>query len=77
MNQHQLETLSTKYWFIDSTCFEHYYAHLQEYISTSSVQHTQLTALRYTNQTAYKFGHQKAVLINVLLKMGILMLETC
>jgi hypothetical protein len=24
---------ATKCWFIDSTCFEHYYAHLQEYIS--------------------------------------------
>jgi hypothetical protein len=23
----------TKCWFIYSTCFEHYYAHLQEYIS--------------------------------------------
>jgi hypothetical protein len=23
----------TKCWFIDSTCFEHYYAHLQEYIN--------------------------------------------
>jgi hypothetical protein len=27
---------------------------------TSSVQHTQLTALHYTTQTAYRFGHQKA-----------------
>jgi hypothetical protein len=44
---------------------------------TSTVQHTQLTALRYTTQTAYGFGHQKAVLTNVLLKMGIIMLETC
>jgi hypothetical protein len=44
---------------------------------TSSVQHTQLTALRYTTQTAYRFEHQKAVLTNVLLKMGIIMLETC
>jgi hypothetical protein len=44
---------------------------------TSTVQHTQLTALRYTTQTAYRFGHQKAVLNNVLLKMGIIMLETC
>jgi hypothetical protein len=44
---------------------------------TSSVQHTQLTALRYTTQTAYRFEHQKAVLTNVPLKMGILMLETC
>jgi hypothetical protein len=26
---------------------------------------------------AYRFGHQKAVLTNVLLKMGIIMLETC
>jgi hypothetical protein len=41
---------------------------------TSTVQHT---ALRYTTQTAYRFGHQKAVLTNVLLKMGIIMLETC
>jgi hypothetical protein len=24
---------ATKCWFIDSTCFEHYYAHLQEHIS--------------------------------------------
>jgi hypothetical protein len=24
---------ATKCWFIFSTCFEHYYAHLQEYIS--------------------------------------------
>jgi hypothetical protein len=38
---------------------------------TSTVQHTQLTALRYTTQTAYRFGHQKAVLTNVLPKMGI------
>jgi hypothetical protein len=38
--------------------------------------HTQLTALRYTTQTAYRFGHQKAVHTNVLLKMGIIMLET-
>jgi hypothetical protein len=37
----------------------------------------QLTALRYTTQMAYRFGHQKAVLTNVLLKMGIIMLETC
>jgi hypothetical protein len=44
---------------------------------TSCVQHTQLTALRYTTQTAYRFGHQKAVLTIVLLMMGILMLETC
>jgi hypothetical protein len=44
---------------------------------TSSVQHTQLTALCYTNQTAYRFGHQKALLTVVLLKMGMLMLETC
>jgi hypothetical protein len=43
----------------------------------TTVQHTQLTALRYTTQTAYWFGHQKAVLTNVLLKMGIIMLETC
>jgi hypothetical protein len=43
---------------------------------TSTVQHTQLTALRYTTQTAYRFGHQKAVLTNVLLKIGIIMLET-
>jgi hypothetical protein len=35
---------------------------------TSTVQHTQLTALRYTTQTVYRFGHQKAVLTNVLLK---------
>jgi hypothetical protein len=38
---------------------------------------THLTALRYTTQTAYMFGHQKAVLTNVHLKMGIIMLETC
>jgi hypothetical protein len=44
---------------------------------TSSVQHTQLTALRYTTQQAYRLGHQKAVLAIVLLKMGLLMLETC
>jgi hypothetical protein len=44
---------------------------------TSSVQHTHLTALRYTTQTAYRFGHQKVVLTIVLLKMGILLLETC
>jgi hypothetical protein len=44
---------------------------------TSTVQHTHLTALRYTTQTAYRFGHQKAVLTNVILKMGIIMLETC
>jgi hypothetical protein len=43
----------------------------------SSVQHTHLTAQRYTTQTAYRFGHQKAVLTIVLLKMGILLLETC
>jgi hypothetical protein len=42
-----------------------------------SVQHTHLTAQRYTLQTAYRFGHQKAVLTTVLLKMGIIMLETC
>jgi hypothetical protein len=30
-DKHQLD--ATKCWFIDSTCFEHYYAHLQEYIS--------------------------------------------
>jgi hypothetical protein len=41
------------------------------------VQHIQLTALRYTTQTAYRFGHQEAVLTLVLLKKGILMLETC
>jgi hypothetical protein len=39
-------------------------------------QHTQLTALLYTTQTAYRFGHQKVVLTIVLLKMGILMLDT-
>jgi hypothetical protein len=33
------------------------------------------TALRYTTQTAYRFGHQKAVLTIVLLKMDLLMLE--
>jgi hypothetical protein len=44
---------------------------------TSTVQDTHLTALRYTAQTAYRFLHQKAVLTNVLLKMGIIMLETC
>jgi hypothetical protein len=44
---------------------------------TSTVQDTHLTALRYTTQTAYRFGHQKAVLTNVLLKMSIIMLETC
>jgi hypothetical protein len=44
---------------------------------TSTVQDTPLTALRFTIQTAYRFGHQKAVLTNVLLKMGIIMLETC
>jgi hypothetical protein len=43
---------------------------------TSSVQHTQLTVLRYTTQTAYRYGHQNAVLTIVLLKMGIIMLET-
>jgi hypothetical protein len=32
---------------------------------TSSLQHTQLTALRYTTETAYRFGHQKAVLTDV------------
>jgi hypothetical protein len=57
---------ATKFWFIDSTCRV-----------TSTVQDTQLTALPYTTQTAYRFGHQKAVLTNVLLKMGIIMLETC
>jgi hypothetical protein len=31
------------------------------------------TALRYTTQMGYRFGHQKAVL----LRMGIIMLETC
>jgi hypothetical protein len=41
------------------------------------VQDTHLTALRYTTQTAYRFGHQKTVLTNVLLKMGMIMLETC
>jgi hypothetical protein len=45
--------------------------------ATSSVQHTHLTAQRYPTQMAYRFGHQKAVLTTVLLKMGILMLETC
>jgi hypothetical protein len=54
---------------------------LTQHVSTSrvnsTVQHTQLTALRYTTQTVYRFGHQKAVLTNVLLKMGIIMLETC
>jgi hypothetical protein len=30
-----------------------------------------------TTPTAYRFGHQKVVLTNVLLKMGILVLETC
>jgi hypothetical protein len=44
---------------------------------TSTVQDTHLTDLRYTTQTAYRFGHQKAVLTNVLLKMVIIMLETC
>jgi hypothetical protein len=29
------------------------------------------------NPNGYRFGHQKAVLTNVLLKMGIIMLETC
>jgi hypothetical protein len=43
---------------------------------TSTVQHTQLIALRYTTQMVYRFGHQKAVLTNVILKMGIIMLET-
>jgi hypothetical protein len=43
----------------------------------STVEHTQLTALRDTLQTAYRFGHQEAVPTNVLLKMGIIMLETC
>jgi hypothetical protein len=47
------------------------------YTSQSSVQHTQLTAQRYTTQAAYRFGHQKSVLTTVLLKMGIIMLETC
>jgi hypothetical protein len=46
-------------------------------LSPSSVQHTQLTVLRYTTQTAYRFGQQKALLTNVLLKMGIIMLGTC
>jgi hypothetical protein len=27
------QLVATKCWFIDSKCFEHYYAHLQEYIS--------------------------------------------
>jgi hypothetical protein len=45
--------------------------------ATSPVQYTHLTARRYTTQTAYKFGHQKAVLTIVLLKMGILVPETC
>jgi hypothetical protein len=45
--------------------------------ATSSVQYTHLTAQRYTTQTDYRFEHQKAVLTIVLLKMGILMLETC
>jgi hypothetical protein len=49
----------------------------QHVLSTSSVQHTQLTALCYKNQMAYRFGHQKAVFTIVLLKMAILMLETC
>jgi hypothetical protein len=44
---------------------------------TSTVHHTHLTALRYTTHTAYGFGHQKAILTNVLLKMGIIMFETC
>jgi hypothetical protein len=43
--------------------------------TTISVQHTRLTTLRYTTQTTQSFEHQKAVLTNVLLKMGILMLE--
>jgi hypothetical protein len=31
---HQTSTAhETRCWFIDSTCFEHYYAHLQKYIS--------------------------------------------
>jgi hypothetical protein len=51
--------------------------HVSSILVTSTVQHTQLTALRYTTQTAYKFGHQKAVLTNVRLKMGIILLETC
>jgi hypothetical protein len=44
---------------------------------TTTVQDTHLTTLRYTTKTAYRFGHQKAVLTNVLLKMGIMMLKTC
>jgi hypothetical protein len=44
---------------------------------TFTVQDTHLTALRYTTQMAYRFGHQKVVLTNVLQKMGIIMLETC
>jgi hypothetical protein len=47
------------------------------YWVTTTMQDTHLTALRYTTQTAYRFGHQKVVLANVLLKMGIIMLETC
>jgi hypothetical protein len=73
---------ATKCWFIDSTCFEHYYAHLQECVNeyrflVSKPVSTQLTALHYTIQTAYRFGHQEALLTNVLLKMGIIMLKTC
>jgi hypothetical protein len=45
--------------------------------ATSTVQDTHLTALLYTTQTAYRFGHQKAVLTTVLLRIDIIMLETC
>jgi hypothetical protein len=46
-------------------------------LTTSSEQHTHLTAQRYTTQTALHVWTPKAELTTVLLKMGILVPEAC
>jgi hypothetical protein len=68
-----------KFWFIYSTYFEHYYALLQEYISEYRflVSKTWKNVNSEVCSTGVVCGHKKAVLTNVLLKMGKIMLETC
>jgi hypothetical protein len=73
---------ATNCWFIFSTCFKHYYAHphITNTIHTSPSNHyyIQTTLVDQISLLIFsRFGHQKAVLTNVLLRMGIIMLETC
>jgi archaellum component FlaF (FlaF/FlaG flagellin family) len=82
-----LENVNSEVWSTKKSTHINYkqqnttaFHHITNTIHTAPSNHynTQITPVDQTSLFIFsKFGHQKAVLTNVLLKMGIIMRETC